>query len=583
MSKNSDHIWTRTVILGFSLIIVMSVVGFSMAQEPEGAPPVESGNGAQDLFGVRIPDADAAQLAEWGIEPLPVADEKGLIANVTTEQLERLRAEGVAFEELGRAAVITSEQAASLGYCYGANGSDYTIGSSWVYSYIDLTGCSVWSGAQVTLVYYEITYETEVRESAYCDCYDQLSIYLGNSSHNTQIQTYNPSCCPVGLQSEGEKEPQATYGCIVSGSTHFFDGDTVNQQWYISTRNMCKYGSDYTLDQWKIWVYYNEPTATPTPRATNTPTRTPTPRPSATPTCVPGEIRIHKWNDQNRDGNWQSSEPPLMGAMFTIYDSAGNPVGNCVTDASGLCIFSGCAGRYRVVETDLRCYESSTPNEVWVDLGDGEVKHVYFGNYHLRIGLDISKTLVEPVGRHAIVSDTVRFDITITNTGEVAITDISFIDEYDPNCLRFLGSTIPQTSVDATNGRVYYAHALSSLGGIMLPGDSRTFRINFHAEGYCQPAQNCIHAAVTDACDSHLDVEDCEDVWIDPIPCREAIQNGGFETGDFTGWMVASTNPMVVPGVQNFTVHGGNWAAVMGGCVLKYWGVPAGSSPALRR
>ena len=256
MTEKSGHMRLRAMILGISFIVGMAVVGFSVAEGAKQAIPAGSG-GAGELIGVRILDAEAGQLIEWGIEPLKAGDGGGILAHVTEEQLERLRAEGMAFAELGRVAVITSENAAALGFCSGSNNTDVPLDSGWSPSYVDLSGCSVWGGARVTLVSYYVQYETLFLTTGFCpDCYAQLNTILGNSTdlNSTTLHSYQSACCAPKLQSESE-EALATYGCILSGTTHAFDGDTVNQEWWLSTQDNCSDGIHYTLDYWEIYVY----------------------------------------------------------------------------------------------------------------------------------------------------------------------------------------------------------------------------------------------------------------------------------------------------------------------------------------
>ena len=176
---------------------------------------------------------------------------------------------------------------------------------------------------------------------------------------------------------------------------------------------------------------------------------------------------------------------------------------------------------------------------------------------------------MEPVGRHAIVSDTVRFEIRIENTGETTITDLYLRDEYDPECLRFLSSTIPTSAVDPDIGIVAYNNIEDLWGGSIPPGsDPIIFYMRFHAEGYCQPAENCmVMVEAGDDCGQSIEfLEDCAEVYIDPVPCTEAITNGGFETGDLLGWFSNATSMELWPSVQSDDVHGGNYAAQLGTC-----------------
>ena len=606
MNERNGSMWIRALILGVLLIIAMTAVGFSLAQPQAEAPATETGSVREDPYAVLVPEIHSDQLAALGIVPEPSAEQGGILAHVTEEQLALLEAEGIAFKKLGRVAIISGQgNPGILGSKYGYNDTDVNIPDdmeSWEWKYSNILISGAPAGATVTGVTYHVYAETNVNTS-WCPSEGacgqiKLKIYKGGrtrSLDNTSV------CCSIGAapstaDQESLDDPSLlTWTCYKSGiMNHTFDGISVNGTWSLMSQNTCPWGNLAYIDLWYITVYYDDPTPTPTRTATrtNTPTptrtatrtNTPTPTVSPTPTCVPASLRIHKWEDLNRNGIMDGDETGLPGALFLVYDEEGIAVGSCSTDADGICNFTDqCAGRYRVVETDLDCYGSSTDNTKWVDLVAGEWTNVYFGNYPLELDLEITKTLVEPAGGPAVVSDTVRFEIRIENTGETTITDLYLRDEYDPECLRFMSSTIPTSAVDPDAGIVTYNNIEDLWGGSIPPGaDPIIFYMNFHAEGYCQPTDNCmVMVQADDDCGQSIEfLEDCAEVYIDPVPCTDAITNGGFETGDFTGWVDVATEMQLAPLVQSDDVHNGNYAAQLGSCVEVYGDpyMPAGES-----
>jgi len=132
-------------------------------------------------------------------------------------------------ETLGRVATFSSENPSALGYCYGRNDTNYPITSygTWYKSYIDLSGCSVWSGAQITSVAYYIVFETNRVATDQCPgCYGQLNIWLNYSNYTKQLQlnaVNETKCCPVGSPPKLDEQTES-YGCVVSGSTSHFNG-----------------------------------------------------------------------------------------------------------------------------------------------------------------------------------------------------------------------------------------------------------------------------------------------------------------------------------------------------------------------
>jgi len=132
------------------------------------------------------------------------------------------------------------------------------------------------------------------------------------------------------------------------------------------------------------------PTETPTPIYTNTPTSTPgpsaTPTNSPTPTLSPtperGAIFGIVWNDQDGDGVMDQGEPPLPGAIITLFDRFRQHVDLDVTLADGQYSFSNLElGYYLVKEANPPGYVSSTRDQLWAYCVDGLWVEVNFGDH----------------------------------------------------------------------------------------------------------------------------------------------------------------------------------------------------------
>ncbi len=125
------------------------------------------------------------------------------------------------------------------------------------------------------------------------------------------------------------------------------------------------------------------PTITPTPVAT--PTFTPTFTPSPTPTLANPYGRIYGvvWEDVNKDGIRDVSEPYLAGAKLYLYDASNNLLAMRVTLNDGYYEFSALdPGSYRIVEEDPPGYTSSSPNDVGpIPIRAGSSVRVDFGDY----------------------------------------------------------------------------------------------------------------------------------------------------------------------------------------------------------
>ncbi len=58
-------------------------------------------------------------------------------------------------------------------------------------------------------------------------------------------------------------------------------------------------------------------------------------------------------------------------------------------------------------------------------------------------GYDVAKVLVDPLGGQATPGQVITFNISITNTGTVTITQLPLRDEFDENYLTFLNASVP--------------------------------------------------------------------------------------------------------------------------------------------
>jgi len=120
------------------------------------------------------------------------------------------------------------------------------------------------------------------------------------------------------------------------------------------------------------------PTATPTA----TPTNTSTPTPTVTPTPLCPGIQGVVFNDLNGNGQQDSGEGGLAGAVITLKDSALNPLATYTTGPDGVYFFYSLApGDYSVVESNPPGYDESTTSDVWgIRLSGCHMVRVDFGD-----------------------------------------------------------------------------------------------------------------------------------------------------------------------------------------------------------
>ncbi|MEM7133378.1 MAG: SdrD B-like domain-containing protein [Chloroflexota bacterium] len=65
--------------------------------------------------------------------------------------------------------------------------------------------------------------------------------------------------------------------------------------------------------------------------------------------------------------------------------------------------------------------------------------------------LALEKTLISPANGIAMVGDTITFQLEITNTGSVAVTELNLVDRYDPAVLRYISASVtPDSQVAGT-------------------------------------------------------------------------------------------------------------------------------------
>jgi len=101
-----------------------------------------------------------------------------------------------------------------------------------------------------------------------------------------------------------------------------------------------------------------------------------------------------------------------------------------------------------------------------------------------RKSLIVSKQLQEPVSGQAIVGQTVRYGITVTNNGAVDLGAVTLRETYDSNCLQSLRAEV---APDVHGGSAGYLQW--NMGGLNA-GASHTLWVEFEALDACSPTIN---------------------------------------------------------------------------------------------
>ncbi len=112
-----------------------------------------------------------------------------------------------------------------------------------------------------------------------------------------------------------------------------------------------------------------------------------------------------------------------------------------------------------------------------------------------RVDILVDKTLVTP--STAPVGSTVKFNVTITNTGTVPLLTVPLNDAYDPVYLDFESATPPPDSADETMGALNWVDLTGA--GNLSPGSSVKVQLTFKALASTGQDYTVNNATVTDA------------------------------------------------------------------------------------
>jgi uncharacterized repeat protein (TIGR01451 family) len=104
------------------------------------------------------------------------------------------------------------------------------------------------------------------------------------------------------------------------------------------------------------------------------------------------------------------------------------------------------------------------------------------------IGVDLDKRLLEPPGGVAVISDTIRFQVVVTNTGGTAWVTNPFTDTFDA-CMSFVEGYQDGTPVLGVGPGSPLTWDLAAVnGGPIVPGQVVVIDLYFHADagGICR-------------------------------------------------------------------------------------------------
>lgn len=164
-----------------------------------------------------------------------------------------------------------------------------------------------------------------------------------------------------------------------------------------------------------------------------------------------GTVSGTVFDDLNGNVIQDPGEPGIGVVTIQLLDSDGNVVATTTTAGDGSYIFTGVIpGDYTVQETDPAGFTSTTPNSVPVTVPPGGAGSANFGDQMAPppMMLEAEKTdgLFLDGDGNGIPSpgDTLLYEVIIVNSGNAAVTGVTFNDSPDPNTTLVVGSV--QTS-----------------------------------------------------------------------------------------------------------------------------------------
>lgn len=103
-----------------------------------------------------------------------------------------------------------------------------------------------------------------------------------------------------------------------------------------------------------------------------------------------------------------------------------------------------------------------------------------------RSDLTVSKVLLTPLQGYTTISNTITYQIRITNTGVIPIVSVPLYDYFSPSCLGYQSASPAPNSVNLSTGVLHWvdlaAAGPNGFGQPLLPGGVFVVTVNFHAQ-----------------------------------------------------------------------------------------------------
>jgi uncharacterized repeat protein (TIGR01451 family) len=188
------------------------------------------------------------------------------------------------------------------------------------------------------------------------------------------------------------------------------------------------------------------------------------------------------------------------------------------------------------------------------DPGEYDIWHSEYVGPYLRVeyclgpDVGVSKELTSPAGGQPVDGDTVRFTISVVNTGTTALTDVTLTDTFDPQHLSYVTASVP--AVQTAPGTLTWTDEELVAFLPLASSDSFSVTIEFRTLKPISETSNCV---LTEGSDQHgsqlLPREACAATEIRPQPPALSLtkqvthpRGGTVEVGELLTFTVQIAN-----------------------------------------
>jgi len=166
-----------------------------------------------------------------------------------------------------------------------------------------------------------------------------------------------------------------------------------------------------------------------------------------------GDLLIHKYLDENENGEFDEGEEMLEDWVFTVTQeteplpgpsaAAIQLIGSGSTDVNGELLFTELLpGEYHVAETLQDGWDNTTPLTQVATVVAGETAELWFGNIEKSLPFtELDLAITKVADDHTVVEgQLVTYTLTYWNNGDLAAEGYSIVDDFDERYLTIVNS-----------------------------------------------------------------------------------------------------------------------------------------------